>query len=202
MRLEDAKFCAVDIETTGLNFRKDEIISIACIPIFNLRILIRDSFYTLIKPRTYRIESMKYHGISMDNLEAAPKFEEIATRIFQSIDGILVGYSVEFDYIFLKRYFKSSGVKLRRDWLDIVMIERWLRQRRGVEELDLSFEAIMARYGLKEYYRHHAFADAYFAAQVFQMQVHELLARGVDCVEKLIKLVKSCRYSDHGFAYL
>jgi DNA polymerase III epsilon subunit-like protein len=42
MHIEAAKFCAIDIETTGLDPKKDEIIALACVPIVHLRILVRE----------------------------------------------------------------------------------------------------------------------------------------------------------------
>ena len=106
------------------------MIALACIPIFHLRILVRDTFYTLIKPKRYSFKSMRYHGISQDNLMDAPVFEEVADGILKVLDGALIGHSVEFDFSFLKMHFKKLGVNFRREYLDIVMIERWLRQKR------------------------------------------------------------------------
>ena len=201
MRLEDIKFCAIDIETTGLDAEKDEIIAFARVPIINLKILVHDSFHTIIRPRKYKIHAMKYHGISEDNLESAPAFEQVAERILRALDGILVGYSVAFDYAFLRRHFRSWGVNLKRDLLDIVMIEKWLERRQAAEDQDLSFEGMLKGYGLKQYYRHNASADAFFAAQIFQMQLRKLLNLGVDSAEKVIKLAASRRYGDGSLAF-
>lgn len=192
MHIEDAKFCAVDIETTGLNPKKDEMIALACMPIIQLRIQVRDTFQTLIRPKKYNLNAMKYHGISQDNLMEAPVFEDMADEIHHILDGILVGHSVEFDVSFLKMHFKTVGVNFRRACLDIAMIERWLRQKRGIPDMDLSFDAMMQRYGLQSYYRHNATADAFFAAQIFQMQMRQMMALGVDTVDKVIKAAKSC----------
>jgi len=201
MHIESAKFCAIDIETTGLNPEKDEMIAFACMPIFHLRILVRDTFYTLIKPKRYSFKSMRYHGISQDNLMDAPVFEVVADGILKVLDGILIGHSVEFDFSFLKMHFKKLGVNFRRGYLDIVMIERWLRQKRRNPDMDLSFDAMMQFYGLKQYYRHNASADAFFAAQIFQMQMREMAALGVDTVDEVIKAAKSCRYAGCDFAF-
>ncbi|MBI5592796.1 MAG: 3'-5' exonuclease [Deltaproteobacteria bacterium] len=195
MHIEDAKFCAIDIETTGLNPKKDEMIAFACMPIVNLRIRVRDTFYTLIKPKHYSFNAMRYHGISRDNLMDAPAFEDVADGILKVLDGVLVGHSVEFDFCFLKKNFKASGVKFKRLCLDIAMIERWLRQRRRSSDMDLSLDAMMKCYGLKQYYRHNASADAFFAAQIFQLQMREMAALGVDMVEKVIKAARSCTYA-------
>ncbi len=201
MDIKDARFCAIDIETTGLNAGKDEIIAFACMPILNLRIRVRDTFYTLIKPKRYSYGAMKYHGISKDDLADAPVFEAAADEILKVLDGILVGHSIEFDYGFLKMNFKKSGVKLKRECLDIAMIERWLRQKRSNSDMDLSFDAMMDSYGLKPYYRHNAAADTFFAAQIFQMQMRRMPDLGVDTVGKLIKAAKSCRHGDCDVAF-
>src|SRR5271169_2332577 len=180
MDLKTAKFYAIDIETTGLDFNKDEIISFACVPIINLKILVRDTFYTLIKPKSYNYKAMRYHGISKDNLVGAPAFEEVSARIQKSMDGILVGHSVEFDFTFLKTKFKSLGMRFKRDLIDIAMVERWLRLKRKTEGNNLSLDGMMAAYGLKQCYRHDAAADAFFAAQIFQIQIREMTALGID----------------------
>jgi DNA polymerase-3 subunit epsilon len=201
MHLRDTKLISVDIETTGLNTKKDEIIAISCVPIHNMKILLHDLLYTLVKPKEYNIVSMKYHGISENDLKDAPLFGDVADNILKHLDGILVGFSVEFDYLFLRRYFKAVGVNLKRDFIDIALVERWLKQRSETIETDLSFETMMDTYGLKQYYRHNALADAFFAAQIFQMQMGRLLAIGIDSPSKILKLTKAMRYRDGSFAF-
>jgi len=199
--LKAAKFYAIDIETTGLDFDEDEIISFACVPIINLKILVRDTFYTLIKPKRYNYKAMRYHGISKDNLMDAPVFEEVSDRILKMLDGILVGHSVEFDLTFLKNNFKSLGVRFKRDIIDIAMVERWLTLKQKTEENNFTLDGIIATYGLKKYYRHNAAADAFFAAQIFQLQMREMMALGIDSVKKIIKAAKSCGHSEPGIAF-
>jgi DNA polymerase III subunit epsilon len=199
--LKAAKFYAIDIETTGLDVEKDEIISFACVPVINLKILVRDTFYTLVKPKSYNFKAMRYHGISKDNLMDAPVFEEVSDRILKTLDGILVGHTVEFDFTFLKAKFKSLGVQFKRDRIDIAMVERWLRMQCEAEKIDLSLDGMIATYGLTSHYRHNATADAFFAAQIFQMQLREMMARGIDSAEGVIKAAKSCRHAEPGIAF-
>jgi DNA polymerase-3 subunit epsilon len=201
MDLKTAKFYAIDIETTGLDLGKDEIISFACVPIINLKILVRATFYTLVKPKKYNYKAMRYHGISKDNLMDAPTFEDVSDRILKTLDGILVGHTVEFDFQFLKTAFKSLGVRFKRDLIDIAMVERWLRLKQKVEENDLSLDSMLATYGLEHYYRHNAAADAFFAAQIFQIQMREMRALGIDSAEKVIKAAKSRRHAEPGIAF-
>jgi DNA polymerase III subunit epsilon len=201
MHIKDAKLVSVDIETTGLDVKKDEIIAVASIQVYNMRILFSDLLYTLIKPDSYNIKSMIYHGISENDLKNAPFFIDVADKILKHLDGILLGYSVEFDYMVLKRKFKAVGVNLKREFIDIALVERLIEQKSGIPGADLSFEAMMEAYGLKQYYRHNALADAFFAAQIFQIQVAKLSTFGIDSTSKILKLTRRMRYRDASLAF-
>ena len=193
MLLAHASFCAVDLETTGLNPQKDEIIAFAGIPMLGSRITVHEGYYTLVRPEKYKLETMKFHGISKDDLGGAPSFADIAQRILDALHGIIVGHSVEYDHEFLREHFKRIGTRLKKECLDIVFIEEWLGREFGGQDPDLSLDAIMRGYGLKESYRHNAMADAFCVAQIFQMQMRRLADSGIDSLWALKQVVKSCR---------
>ncbi|MCU0571855.1 MAG: 3'-5' exonuclease [Syntrophobacteraceae bacterium] len=191
MRLEDVTFVAVDLETTGLDFKRDEIIAFAGIPMKDMKIRLSEASYLTICPERYRIDGMKYHGISADDLKLSPCFEDVADHILAVLDGILVGYCVEVDYRFLQRYLRKSGRSFSRKTVDIAILERWIIDRHGRRRTgeDLSFDALLKRYGLKEYYRHNAMADAFFSAQIFQIQC---MKYNIDSMEKLTEILRVC----------
>ena len=191
MNLEDAVFCAVDVETTGLDVNKDKIIAFACMPIRRGKIIVHEAYYTLIKSENYRIESMKYHGISERDLENTPLFEEVAREILKKTDGILIGHTIGFDYGFLRKHFKKIGIRLKRETVDIVSIEQWLAEKSGRPASDLTLDGMMKKYGLKSYYRHNAFADAFFTAQIFQFELSEISKLGMNRVDELIRIAGS-----------
>ena len=191
MNLEDAVFCSVDVETTGLDVKKDKIIAFACMPIRRGKIIVHEAYYTLIKSEKYRIESMKYHGISERDLEKTPVFEEVAQEILKRTDGILIGHTIGFDYGFLRKHFKKIGIRLKRETVDIVSIEQWLVEKCGHPASDLTLDSLMKKYGLKSYYRHNAFADAFFTAQIFQFELSEISRLGMNRVDELIHIAAS-----------
>jgi DNA polymerase III subunit epsilon len=195
MYVKDTLFYSVDIETTGLDINSDEIIAFASVPMNGTRIMMGSAYYTLIKPNIFKLQAMKYHGISMNDVAGSPSFSEVASDILQALGGVIVGYSISFDYQFLKRDLKKTGVKLKKDTIDIMLVDKWLAQESGRTEADFSFEAMMQRYGLRESYRHNALADAFFAAQIFQVMLHRLSQMGIDKLERIKKIIKSCRYS-------
>ncbi len=198
MRLEEAVFVSVDVETTGLDAGKDEIVAIAAVPIKGMKIQVGQAYYTTIRPKRYRIQGMKYHGISEEDLEKAPSFESLAPKLFHLCDGILVGHCVGIDYQFLNKAFGECGLRFHRRLVDIAQLEKWIGQKesRRKSPEELSLDALMARYGLKEYYRHHALADAFFAAQIFQIQV---LRYGIESVERLFSILENQKICDVHF---
>jgi DNA polymerase-3 subunit epsilon len=190
MDLDDAVYCSVDIETTGLDFKRDEMIAFASIPIRRGKIIVHEAYYTLIKSENYRIDAMKYHGISEGDLEDMPVFEKVAGEILERTDSLMVGHTIEFDYQFLRKHFKKVGIKLKKETIDVVKIEEWLAKKEGRQAPDFTLDGLMKRYDLKSYYRHNAFADAFFTAQIFQFQLSEIAQLGVKRLEELIRIAK------------
>ncbi|RLI80464.1 hypothetical protein DRP05_00395 [Archaeoglobales archaeon] len=203
MNVRDAEFCVIDLETTGLDLRKDKIIAFACVPMKGMKILVNNSYYTLIKPEKYEIKAMKYHGISQHDLNDAPTFEEISEEILTRLKGIVVGHAVEIDVAFLKKYFKKAGIKFERQTIDIALLEKWLGERLGERKTneDLTLDALIKNYGLKATYRHNALADAFFTAQIFQIQLLKLLKYGINSVDRILGILSSCKLSRCDFIF-
>lgn len=197
MDIREATFIAVDLETTGLDPKKDDIIAVATIPIRNMKIILRDAFFSLVRPGSFCLESMKYHGICEEDLENAPDFSSISERLYSVLNGILVGHCVEIDYSFLRQAFKRVGIKFKTPYVDIVEIEKWIRRKTSHSPKceDLNLDALIRAYGLKASYRHNALADAFFAAQIFQIQV---MTNNITTVEHLFSILshqKACNAS-------
>jgi len=177
-----ARYSALDVETTGLSPKKDEIIEIAIIPMLGSRILIGGYFFSLVKPKKFRAESIKFHGIGIDAINEAPSFERIAERVRRIVEGSIVVCYSEFDAEILKNHFSKVKMKFEFDWVDISQIERWLARREGRNE-DLDMDGLIEKYGLCKIYRHTALADAYYTACIFQKQLIRLSEYGVSLAE-------------------
>ena len=109
LKIEQAEFCVLDVETTGLSPRTNNIIEIGIVKISNLKIV--DKFQSLINPARnipYYISNIT--GITNDEVFNAPFFEEIADNISSFLStGILTGHNVSFDRSFLRKEFISCG---------------------------------------------------------------------------------------------
>lgn len=176
--LEDVEFCVIDLETTGLNTKKDEIISLAAVPVRGMTIHLDEVFYTLIRPEKFRIDSIKYHGITERDLRNAPTFLEVADRIEDIVrDSVVVGYAVWVDIEFLRNAFKRKlkrKVKIER-YVDIAEIEAWLIKKRGsAVTFRIDFDTLLKIYRVGDFHRHTALGDAFSTAYIFLRQLAQL----------------------------
>lgn len=103
------KFAVVDIETTGLSPRRDEIVEICIIKILNGRV--QNLYETLVKP-TQDVSFLltKIHGIDNDMLAIAPEKSEVTPIVKEKLSKvILVEHSRnDFDSKFLEVFLSSK----------------------------------------------------------------------------------------------
>jgi DNA polymerase-3 subunit epsilon len=206
VEIRKAFFSVVDVETTGLNSKKDEIIALAIIPMKGLEIDLGNAYYSLIRPRILKAEGIAIHGLGPGSLKGARKLEEVAKEALHLLsDRILVGHSINFDYKFLERSFDSIGVEFKnKERIDIALLELVIRKLMSeVASLDdLSLESLAKKYGIKIIYRHNALADAFFAAYVFQRQLLRLLRIGINTTGELLRIYKRVSGDEAKFSFL
>ena len=190
-------YVVVDIETTGLNTKKDEILSFASIPVRGMRLHMDESYVTLIRPEKFRIDSIKYHGITESDVMNAPTFEEVADRIEQIVtNSVVVGCAVHIDVEFLKTAFKK---KLKRKlkietYLDVIEIENWLIKRRGSAlNFRLDFDSLLKIYRINGICRHSAMGDAFATAYIFLKQLSHLQEHNVSLTD-LMRIGRKVRF--------
>lgn len=117
-------FIVLDIETTGLDPKKDKIIEIAAIKVVEGAIV--DRFETLINPGRFledRIQELT--GIQNEDLKKAPFIDEILGDFlaFADLDCIM-GHSVLFDFSFLKRAALNQKMKFEKQGIDTLALSR------------------------------------------------------------------------------
>jgi len=103
--LSEYTFVVCDTELTGLNKRRDEIISIGGVKIVNLRIELDETFHQYIRPRNLEhTRSTLIHRITPEQLKAMPTIEEVLPEFIRFCgDALLVGHYVALDMAFLNK---------------------------------------------------------------------------------------------------
>ncbi len=171
-KIEEAKYIVIDTETTGIDPKKDAILSIAAIKIKNFRIV---NIYNTFIDAEVEIpeESKKYHHIEQHHLKDKPKIYEIIPDLIKFIgpDAVIVGHHIKFDFEILNReiqkYFNS---KLYNPTIDTGNIYRFLNKTDDTVSLD----EIIEKYLSKVIDRHSALGDALVTAEVFIKMIQQL----------------------------
>ncbi|SNZ08890.1 DNA polymerase-3 subunit epsilon [Persephonella hydrogeniphila] len=171
--IEKITFCSFDLETTGLDPKKDEIVSIGAVKIKKLKIDIGTQFYKLVKPEKHlEKENILIHGITMSELENAPSPENVIPEFLEYIKGtVLVGYFVRFDISVLSRYTqKMFGIPVLNPFIDLkdVHLLNLQRSYTPAEKIrESSLEELAIEYGIPVEKRHNALYDSIISALLF-----------------------------------
>lgn len=192
-----ARFAVVDLETTGLDAERDEIISFAVVPVDEGRARPGAACYRLSRPaRMPESGSIRIHGIRPADLVAAPPFIDLRDELLAALTGrIVVAHAAHVERGFLSPVLDDAGVGLRGPLLDTRELARaWLAHREpGVLPPRLELGELAARLGLPAHREHHALGDALTTAQVFLALASHLEHRGRLTVRDLTTLQRHQR---------
>lgn len=117
-------FTVVDIETTGLDPKKDKITEIGAIRVEGGKIA--DTFHTLVNPgRRLEERITELTGLTDEALKEAPFIQDVIGDFVEfETTGCLLGHSVLFDYSFLKRAAVNEGKTFEKKGIDTLSISR------------------------------------------------------------------------------
>jgi DNA polymerase-3 subunit epsilon len=161
----------LDTETTGLNpLNGDRIIEIGCVELFNRRSTGRTLHSYLNPDRDSEPAALEVHGLTREFLADKPRFEEIAAKLIEFVDGAeLLIHNASFDEAFLDAEFERLAFPRFREHCN----------SRIVDTLDLakelhpgkrnSLDALCERYQISNAHRtlHGALLDAQLLAEVY-----------------------------------
>jgi len=182
--LRDVPMAALDVETTGLDISRDEIVSIGVVPMTLARIQASASRYWVIRPRAeLRPESVTLHAITHSQVEAAPDLGAVLDEVLQALAGrIIVVHCRAIERGFLNAALAARiGEGIEFPVIDTMELEARLHRRprsllarllgRSSRQVSIRLAASRARYQLPRYRAHHALTDALAAAELLQAQV-------------------------------
>ena len=165
------EYVVFDTETTGLNSKKDDIVSIGAVKIKDNKILTSQTFEVFIKNSCeMSSKSIEIHRIRPIDLQNA-KTTEIAIREFLDFIGSrpLVGYYLEFDVGMINKYIKPMlGITLPNKKIEVSEI--YFDQTISLipqGNIDLRFDTILKNCAVPDMGAHNAVNDAIITAMIF-----------------------------------
>ena len=163
MENQDIKI-VLDIETTGLDYKREKMIEFAGVKLVNNQIV--EQYETLINPQQeIRQSSINIHGITQDMVADSPTLEEVMPKILDFIkDYQIIGHNIIFDYSFLNEASRNLYDKtITNHRIDT----QYMFREVFPEEFSHGLEALMRRMGVEFSTRHRAMADAMGLAQAY-----------------------------------
>ena len=154
----------LDIETTGLDFKRERIVEFAAIRLENGKET--DRYETLINPQQHiRKSSMQIHGITEEMVEDKPLEKDVIDNILNFIDDYtIVGHNVIFDYSFLN----EASLRHRNKPLNNHRVDsQFLYKEVFPEEECPNLDNLAARFGLYVENRHRAMGDTEILAKIY-----------------------------------
>jgi DNA polymerase-3 subunit epsilon len=178
--VERVRFVAFDSETTGLDAKRDSLVSLGAVAMQGGEILLEQTFEAVLKI-PFNNSMVVIHGITRDeSLKGRDEAGALLDFLDYLGDGVIVGHHIGYDIAMLngalERHF---GVTLRNRTLDTMELTLHL-EAAGLlpsSQGDFSLDGLCQRFGIEPHDRHTAHGDAYITAQIL-LKLLRLAGRG------------------------
>ena len=158
-------YVSLDLETTGLDAKKNKILEIGAVKVRDFEVV--DTFSRLINPGVVVDERItEITGITNEMVENEPYVDEVLPKFIDFCgDDVIIGHNMLFDYSFLKRNAINRNLTFDHLTLDSLKIAR--KYLGHLESRSLEF--LCKYYGIEDDNHHRAYNDA--------LATHELYKR-------------------------
>ena len=191
--LEEVRFVVLDTETTGLDHRRDHVVSFGALRV-------RGGVLDIASAVDWRVrtklpspeESIIVHGVLNAELEHGLPPASFAERLTAYIGAdVIVGYRPGFDMAMLNRLIGAhTGGRLDNPTLDIfemgMRVDHPLKSG-FINPEPYGFDALCRRYGLETPERHTAIGDAYTTSLLLVKLLHRLREAGIATLGDLLR---------------
>lgn len=176
--LAELPVLVLDLETTGLDPRRDHVVAVGAVRLHGARLYRSVTVDRLVRPPVaIPPRSTAVHGVTDAMVADAAPFAEVFDDLRPLLDGtVVVGHHVSFDLAVLERECARAGIAWERPRvLDTLLLAGALEPDRE----DLRLESLAAAYGVDVHGRHTALGDVLVTAQIFLRMLPLLADRGV-----------------------
>ena len=161
-----------DCETTSLDVKEAEIISIGAVKIRGREILTSESFYVLVKPEgLMQAANVKVHGLRPKDLSDGIPVEEAVYQLLDFIGGRpLVGYYLEYDVAMVNKFLKPMlGIQLPQKQIEVssVYYRQEMKEKYYDTYVDLRMAPMIKKLGVPDLPRHDALNDSINVALMY-----------------------------------
>jgi len=191
----NTRYVVVDVETSGLDMKKDRLISIGAVALTDGKMDFSDAFQVVVRQeRISTHENILIHGIGgsaqsegMDPAEALLLFLQYIGK------APLVAYHAFFDQSMIdKALVEYLGIKLEQSWIDLAWVLPDFFQFRADGRVPL--DDWLQLFEIENILRHNAVSDAYATAKLMQVAIAAGNKKGADSPASFLKIEKARRW--------
>ncbi|MBI5067769.1 MAG: 3'-5' exonuclease [Deltaproteobacteria bacterium] len=175
-RWKEVTYWALDLETGGLDSRRDPVISIGMVPVREGTIRLGEGYRTLVHPEggaSIDPASVAAHQLVRGDLGAAPRLAEVLPEVERRLrEGVLIVHHQSIDVTFLKRDFARSGLQWPKPRVVdtarlLALTSRMAEPGLASDQIERNLTLARREYGLPDYGAHDALLDAVATAELF-----------------------------------
>ncbi len=182
-------YWALDLETGGLDPKRDPIIAVGMLPVRGGRVRLGEGYRTLVRPadgRPIDPASVRAHQLVWGEVKDAPPVDEVLPEVDRRLgDGVLLVHHRAIDVAFLKDAYRACGMRWRSPpVVDTVELLVRLARKAHLSRPELpadpptvNLSAAREAHGLPAYQAHDALTDALATAELFLVLRNALRAR-------------------------
>jgi DNA polymerase-3 subunit epsilon len=169
------EFLAIDLETTGLDPRRDDILSVGYVVMQGNRIDLGSARHRLVRTsRAIPEASAIIHQITDDQAAQGGLLDDVLAELLEALAGkVMIAHHALVEKGFLNdACLRVYGVRLPVSVVDTQALAKRTFERRHIafKGGDLRLHALSERYNLPRYGAHNALSDALAAAELFLAQ--------------------------------
>jgi len=198
--IEAVNYVVMDTELTGLDVKKDSIVSVGAVRMQGGRILLGETFYEMVSPETeLRSASIVVHGITPSDVADKRNIGSVIEDLLKFCSGaVVVGHFLSLDLAVLHREMKRlDRGKFPQPAADTLRVHEWIRDnsrsfgsQHNASDENKDLFSFAKKYHIPVSAAHNALMDAYITAQLFQRFLNSLPGLGVRTVKDLLRIAK------------
>ena len=163
---------SIDCETTSLDVKEAEIISIGAVKIRGNTILTSESFYVIVKPEgMLQAANVTVHGLRPKDLSNGIPVQDAIRQLLAFVGGRpLLGYYLEYDVAMINKFLQPMlGIKLPQKQIEVSSLYARQEEKYNYYDnyVDLRMASIIKKLQIPDLPRHDALNDAINVAVMY-----------------------------------